>query len=160
MGPLGAVACGHLETARAAESILKQGGNAFDAIIAAFLTSCVVEPVLASLGGGGFLLAHTDDQRDVIYDFFAQTPRLPLHKDELDFYPIHADLAPQPRSFISAWATSPRVKDPSLQASIDSSIALWRFVRRWLSTMSTAPRAWMLTAANSLTPIQVVLPLF
>ena len=99
MGPLGAVACGHLETARAAESILKQGGNAFDAIIAAFLTSCVVEPVLASLGGGGFLLAHTDDQRDVIYDFFAQTPRLPLHKDELDFYPIHADFGTTTQEF-------------------------------------------------------------
>jgi gamma-glutamyltranspeptidase/glutathione hydrolase len=99
MSPLGAVACGHAETAKAAELILKEGGNAFDAIIAAFLTSCVVEPVLASLGGGGFLLAHSDDRRDVIYDFFAQTPQVPLPEDEQDFYPIHADFGATTQEF-------------------------------------------------------------
>jgi gamma-glutamyltranspeptidase/glutathione hydrolase len=99
MNALGAVACGHSETGKAAELILKEGGNAFDAIIAAFMVSCVVEPVLASLGGGGFLLAHTDDQRDIIYDFFAQTPQVPLPKDELDFYPIHADFGATTQEF-------------------------------------------------------------
>ena len=99
MSPLGAVACGHEETANAAESVLRAGGNAFDAVIAAFLTSCVVEPVLASLGGGGFLLAHSNDSRDVIYDFFAQTPRTPLHRDQLDFYPIHADFGTATQEF-------------------------------------------------------------
>ena len=100
MKSLGAVACGHPETAKAAETILREGGNAFDAIIAAFLTSCVVEPVLASLGGGGFLLAHTDDgHRDIVYDFFAQTPLVPLAKDELDFYPIHADFGTTTQEF-------------------------------------------------------------
>ena len=99
MKPLGAVACGHTETGKAAELILTEGGNAFDAIIAAFLTSCVVEPVLASLGGGGFLLAHTDDQHDSIYDFFVQTPKVMLPKDELDFYPIHADFGTTTQEF-------------------------------------------------------------
>ena len=99
MSALGAVACGHPETAKAAELILKEGGNAFDAVIAAFLASCVVEPVLASLGGGGFLLAHTGNRPDVIYDFFAQTPRVPLHKDRLDFYPIHADFGTTTQEF-------------------------------------------------------------
>jgi gamma-glutamyltranspeptidase/glutathione hydrolase len=99
MSALGAVACGHAETGKAAELILREGGNAFDAIIAAFLTSCVVEPVLASLGGGGFLLAHTDDQRDIIYDFFAQTPQVPRPADELDFYPIHADFGTTTQEF-------------------------------------------------------------
>lgn len=99
MKPLGAVACGHSETAKAAESVLREGGNAFDAIIAAFLTSCVVEPVLASLGGGGFLLAHTYDHHDVIYDFFAQTPLVRRPKDELDFYPIHADFGTTTQEF-------------------------------------------------------------
>ena len=99
MNPLGAVACGHPETGKAAELILREGGNAFDAIIAAFLTSCVVEPVLASLGGGGFLLAHTDDQRDIIYDFFAHTPQVPLPEDEMDFYPIHADFGATTQEF-------------------------------------------------------------
>ena len=99
MKHLGAVACGHEVTARAAEAVLKDGGNAFDAIIAAFLTSCVVEPVLASLGGGGFLLAHTADRRDIIYDFFAHTPMRPLDKAELDFYPIHADFGTTTQEF-------------------------------------------------------------
>ncbi|MGD8802399.1 MAG: gamma-glutamyltransferase [Gammaproteobacteria bacterium] len=99
MKSLGAVACGHAETAKAAESILREGGNAFDAIIAAFLTSCVVEPVLASLGGGGFLLAHTGSHRDVLYDFFAQTPHIPLARDKLDFYPIHADFGATTQEF-------------------------------------------------------------
>ena len=99
MIPRGAVACGHAETAEAAKTVLSAGGNAFDAVVAAFLTSCVVEPVLASLGGGGFLLAHTADNRDLVYDFFAQTPRSLLPKDELDFYPIHADFGPTTQEF-------------------------------------------------------------
>jgi len=99
MKSLGAVACGHPRTAEAAELILKEGGNAFDAVISAFLTSCVVEPVLASLGGGGFMLAHTAEQRDVIYDFFAQTPHTPLAQDRLDFYPIQADFGPTSQEF-------------------------------------------------------------
>ena len=66
----GVVAAGHEETARAAEIILRSGGNAFDAVIAAHLTACVVEPVLSSLAGGGFLLAHTAEEKNTLYDFF------------------------------------------------------------------------------------------
>ena len=57
MNKQGVVAAGHEQTARAAEEILRSGGNAFDAVVAAHLVACVVEPVLSSLGGGGFLLA-------------------------------------------------------------------------------------------------------
>ncbi len=99
MKPFGAVACGHPETAKAAEQILRAGGNAFDSILAAHFMACVVEPVLASLGGGGFLLAHNRDQHDVIYDFFAQTPRIPLPKDQLDFHPIHANFGTTTQEF-------------------------------------------------------------
>ena len=95
----GAIACGHAETARAAELILHEGGNAFDAVIAAFFSACVAEPVLASLGGGGFLLAHTRDHGDVIYDFFAQTPQSPLPEDRLNFYPIGADFGTTTQEF-------------------------------------------------------------
>ncbi|GMR07005.1 MAG: gamma-glutamyltransferase [Gammaproteobacteria bacterium] len=89
--PLGVVACGHPHTANAAEEILRAGGNAFDAIIAAQFTACVVEPVLTSLGGGGFLLSHTHDGQDTLYDFFAHTPRQRHHDNIDDFYPIDAD---------------------------------------------------------------------
>ena len=52
----GVVAAGHRLTAQAGSDILEAGGNAFDAAVAAALASCVVEPSLTSLGGGGFLL--------------------------------------------------------------------------------------------------------
>ena len=53
----GAVAAGHPLTAEAAFEVLRAGGNAFDAALAGLCAACVVEPVLASLGGGGFMLA-------------------------------------------------------------------------------------------------------
>ena len=70
----GVTAAGHPATAEAAAIILQEGGNAFDAILAAHLTACVAEPVLTSLGGGGFLVAHTAAGEDRVYDFFPQTP--------------------------------------------------------------------------------------
>ena len=74
----GIIAAGHPETTRAAAIILEEGGNAFDAVLAAIYAASVVEPVLCSLGGGGFLLAKTGDAGGgdaVLYDFFTQTPK-------------------------------------------------------------------------------------
>lgn len=70
-----AIAAGHRETAQAAADILADGGNAVDAALAGLLASCVAEPVLASLGGGGFLLVRPAEGKPVLYDFFVQTPR-------------------------------------------------------------------------------------
>lgn len=71
----GAVATGHPQTTEAAISILKKGGNAFDAILSAAFVACVAEPYFASLGGGGFLLGHDyHEKKDFIYDFFVNTP--------------------------------------------------------------------------------------
>ncbi len=85
-----AVAAGHPATAAAARRVLDDGGNAFDAAVAACFAACVVEPMLASLGGGGFLLARTSDGRETLYDFFAQTP-LEKRPGDIDFYPIESD---------------------------------------------------------------------
>jgi gamma-glutamyltranspeptidase/glutathione hydrolase len=87
----GVVAAGHRHTAQAAAAILQAGGNAFDAALAAQFAACVVEPVFTSLGGGGFLLAHTARGRDIVYDFFTQTPLHSPPADALDFYPVHAN---------------------------------------------------------------------
>jgi gamma-glutamyltranspeptidase/glutathione hydrolase len=95
----GAVACGHDQTANAAARILSQGGNAFDAVVAAHFAACVAEPVLASLGGGGFLLAHPTSGKTVFYDFFAQTPRQKLPVEDIDFYPIDADFGETTQEF-------------------------------------------------------------
>ena len=89
--PLGAVACGHPVTANAAAEVLRDGGNAFDAVIAAQCAACAAEPVLASLAGGGFLLAHPTNADPVLYDFFVQTPLAKRAPDALDFYPVEVD---------------------------------------------------------------------
>lgn len=87
----GVVAAGHTETAETAVEVLRAGGNAFDAAIAAMLTACVAEPVLASLGGGGFLTARANQQAPLVYDFFAQSPIRKRPAQDLDFYPIEAN---------------------------------------------------------------------
>lgn len=87
--PLGVVASGHKETSKAARLMLEQGGNAFDAVLAAMCAACVSEPMLASLGGGGFLLAQTGNDTPRVFDFFTQTPS--ATRRQLDFYPIQAD---------------------------------------------------------------------
>ena len=70
----GVVAAGHPATAAAGREILLDGGNAFDAAVAACFAACVAEPLLASLGGGGFLLARSAEGSESLYDFFGQTP--------------------------------------------------------------------------------------
>jgi len=97
MSALGVIACGHELTAAAAARILQAGGNAFDAIIAAHFAACVAEPVLASLGGGGYLLARPAQAGATVYDFFVQTPHR-RHPDT-DFYPITADFGTDQQVF-------------------------------------------------------------
>jgi gamma-glutamyltranspeptidase/glutathione hydrolase len=89
----GAVAAGHDETARAAAEILAEGGNAFDAACAGIAAACVCEPVLASLGGGGFLLAEPAGDEARLYDFFVDTPRRRTAAGDgaLDFEAVEAD---------------------------------------------------------------------
>jgi gamma-glutamyltranspeptidase/glutathione hydrolase len=87
----GIVAAGHVATAGAAQEMLQAGGNAFDAALAAMLAACVAEPVLASLGGGGFLTALPAQEDPVVYDFFAHTPKLRRPREAIDFQPIVAD---------------------------------------------------------------------
>jgi gamma-glutamyltranspeptidase/glutathione hydrolase len=79
----GAVAAGHPATTQAAAEVLAEGGNAFDAVVAAALTACVVEPAFASLGGGGLMLAQTAGRTPALFDFFADTPRLRQHNPDL-----------------------------------------------------------------------------
>ena len=95
----GAVAAGHAETVKVAEQVLRDGGNAFDAVVAGHFVACVVEPVLASLGGGGYLTFRDSRGTSGVYDFFVQTPRHKPAIDELDFYPIQADFGTASQEF-------------------------------------------------------------
>ena len=95
----GAVACGHPATAAAAQEILEDGGNAFDAALAAFCAAAVAEPVLCSLGGGGFLLARRAEGAALLYDFFVETPLRRRDAAAIDFYPILADFGTATQEF-------------------------------------------------------------
>ena len=55
----GVVSTHHPEACHAAIWALNQGGNAFDAAVAAALSLCVCEPWGSGLGGGGFATLHT-----------------------------------------------------------------------------------------------------
>lgn len=108
----GAVACGHEETAAAAAEILAEGGNAFDAALAAMCAAFVVEPVFCSLGGGGFLMAGPAAGEALAYDFFVETPRR-RGAGDIDFYPILADFGTATQEFhigLGAIATPGAVK--------------------------------------------------
>jgi gamma-glutamyltranspeptidase/glutathione hydrolase len=98
-GHRGAIACGHEVTAAAAREVLEDGGNAFDAAVAAVCAACVAEPVLCSLGGGGYLLARTAGRSTLAYDFFPDTPLKRLPWGEVDLYPIDADFGTTTQRF-------------------------------------------------------------
>jgi len=87
----GMVAGGHVATADAGAAILRAGGNAVDAAIAAVSTSFCAEPVLTATGGGGFMLVVPPHQDAVLYDGFARMPcgpRLSGIEPELKAAPI------------------------------------------------------------------------
>jgi len=84
------VASGHPLVTEAASTILSNGGNAFDAVVAAGFAAAVVEPALSSLGGGGFLMARPAGGREILFDFFVDTPGKGLAKGarKPHFFPV------------------------------------------------------------------------
>ncbi len=69
-----AIAAGHHLTAKVAEDVLKSGGNAFDATVAAYTTMFLTEPAMSSACAGGFANVHFASGENYILDFFCQTP--------------------------------------------------------------------------------------
>jgi gamma-glutamyltranspeptidase/glutathione hydrolase len=72
--PRGVVAAGHPVTAAAGAELLRAGGNAVDAALAAMFASFVAEPLLTGLGAGGFMLVHEPGEEPVLLDFFVEAP--------------------------------------------------------------------------------------
>jgi gamma-glutamyltranspeptidase/glutathione hydrolase len=92
----GVVAAGHPLTAEAGAEVLREGGNAVDAAVAAVLASFAVESPLTGFGAGGFMMVHAPELGDVptsLIDFFVSAPG----KDgvargvELAAVPVHFD---------------------------------------------------------------------
>jgi gamma-glutamyltranspeptidase/glutathione hydrolase len=91
----GTVAAGQELTARAGVEMLKSGGNAFDAAVAAVFASFVCESAITGAGGGGFFMAHTKDGPTVLFDFFSKVPGKgsPLKTRDIDFFPVYINFA-------------------------------------------------------------------
>jgi len=75
-GPRGVVAAGHPLTAAAGADVLRAGGNAVDAAVAAMLVSFATEPLLTGLGAGGYMLVHEPGATQTLLDFFVEAPGL------------------------------------------------------------------------------------
>jgi gamma-glutamyltranspeptidase/glutathione hydrolase len=71
---LGVIAAGHRLTAEAGAAVLREGGNAVDAAVAAMLASFVCEPLLTGFGAGGYMLVVSPGCPAVLLDFFVEAP--------------------------------------------------------------------------------------
>jgi gamma-glutamyltranspeptidase/glutathione hydrolase len=70
----GVVAAGHPLTAQAGARVLREGGNAVDAAVAAMLASFAAEQLLTGLGAGGYMLVAGGGEAPVLLDFFVEAP--------------------------------------------------------------------------------------
>jgi gamma-glutamyltranspeptidase / glutathione hydrolase len=68
------VAAGHPLTAEAGARVLREGGNAVDAAVAAVLASWVTEPLLTGPGAGGYLMVAGAGEEPTLLDFFVEAP--------------------------------------------------------------------------------------
>ena len=92
----GVIAAGHPLTADAGARVLREGGNAVDAAVAAILTSFVAEPLLTGLGAGGYMLVAGADTEVTLLDFFVAAPAAPWEGPQGQVY---AELLPIDVSF-------------------------------------------------------------
>jgi len=93
VAPRGVVAAGHALTAEAGASILRDGGNAVDAAVAAVMASFSLESALTGLGAGGFMIISSPEIEPVLLDFFVAAPgHGGLERtEELVPVPVHFD---------------------------------------------------------------------
>ncbi len=93
----GSIATGSKESLETAELILRDGGNAFDAAIAAVFTSMTSEFALTGAGGAGTMLGMKVNESPMIYDFFVDCPK--LSKKQVDFHTTNVDFGDTKQEF-------------------------------------------------------------
>ena len=99
----GVIAAGGAETVAAGMAMLKQGGNAVDAAVAAAFASFIAEIGVVHLGGSG--MAHIYDPQSgtsTVYDFFSNSPGMdgPANaQEQMDFSEITVDFGETTQNF-------------------------------------------------------------
>ncbi len=97
----GVISAGSMGTAAAGAAILKKGGNAVDAAVAAAFASFIAEIGVVHLGGSGMgHLYNPHNGRSVVYDFFSNVPGLGgTPPAALDFAEVMIDFGATTQSF-------------------------------------------------------------
>ncbi|MCP5098691.1 MAG: gamma-glutamyltransferase [Chloroflexi bacterium] len=97
----GVIAAGGADTAVAGISILKQGGNAIDAAVAAAFVSFIAEIGVVHLGGSGIAhIFNSKNGRSFTYDFFSNAPGLGAElPTSFDFNEVMIDFGATTQSF-------------------------------------------------------------
>ena len=78
----GAIAAGHPLSAEAGARVLRDGGNAVDALLATAFTAFVTEGPLTGPAGGGFALVHEPSGKTTVLDCFFGVPAVGLGEME------------------------------------------------------------------------------
>lgn len=95
----GAIAAGDPQTAEAGAAMLRRGGNAVDAVVAASFASFIAEASIVNIGGGGVgLIADATTRARAAYDFFSVMPSGPL-TEQADFHEVLVDFGPEQQPF-------------------------------------------------------------
>ena len=115
--------------AEAGAAVLRQGGNAIDAAVAVGYAEAVTNPCCGNIGGGGFLVAHLADGRDVFLNFRETAPQAA----SADMY-LDPDGKPVPGASLLGWRS---VAVPGSVMGLDT--ALTRY--------GTLPRAAVMAPA-------------
>lgn len=95
----GVVAAGHPLTAQAGVRVLREGGNAVDATVAAMLTSFVTESLLTGLGAGGYMLVAGNGIEPTLLDFFVEAPTRLGDGSEVELRGVDVDFGDTAQAF-------------------------------------------------------------
>ena len=149
-----AVAAGHPLTAEAGARVLREGGNAVDAAVAAVLASFAAESPLTGLGAGGFMLVHTADE-DVLMDFFVEMPGLGGVERKSELVPVEIlfDGTPQifnigaascgvPGTGVGLWSALERFGTSSMEDLAAPAARLARGPRKYRVLFDPARGSW------------------